>query len=180
MQRTTVADCGRHQAGNTRAAQPCGYRSDSLAFEACPDAVPSARRHTRDVLRAWGLAELSGDAQSVVTELVENAIQATGRKGIDAPVRLTLIAGLRTVLVAVRDAIPDPPVPRQPAVGIDGLATWTGADALAPWADDEADPDQHGRGLIIVAALSACWGWKPCPDGGKVVRALIRGQRAVN
>lgn len=141
------------------------YRSDSLDFGAYPGAVPSARLHARAVLAEWGLSELSDDASSVVTELVENAVQATRRARLDAPVRLVLMAGPGTVLVIVRDAVAEPPVPRQPS---GGLGRWTEGD-------DEADPDQHGNGLIIVAALSSSWDWKPCPDGGKVVRALLRG-----
>jgi hypothetical protein len=51
---------------------------------------------------------------------------------------------------------------------------------LGPWdGDDSADPDQHGNGLVIVAALSMRWGWKRCPDGGKIVRAELRTARAV-
>lgn len=146
-----------------------GYLSDALELDPCPSAVPPARRRARALLREWGLAELSAETETVVTELVQNAIQATGRAGLHAPVRLTLVAGLRTVLVAVRDAIPDPPVPRQPVADIDDLAPWSG--------DDNTDPDQHGKGLIIVAALSARWDWKRTPDGGKVVRALLLGQR---
>jgi anti-sigma regulatory factor (Ser/Thr protein kinase) len=158
---------GRAARPRPRDRQPRhGDRSDSLEFGAYPGAVPSARLHARAVLAEWGLAELSGDTESVITELVENAVQATSRAGLAAPVRLTLIAGLRTVLAVVRDAVADPPAPRHHA---DGLGPWAG--------DDEADPDQHGNGLIIVTALSSRWDWKPTPDGGKAVRALIRGQR---
>lgn len=155
-------------AGQPHPALPAPrYQSDSLALGACPEAVPLARRRTRLILDEWGLGDLAADTAQVVTELVENAVNATRAARLDAPVRLTLIAGLRTVLVVVRDAVTDPPVPRQPAAG--DLALWTG--------DDDSDPDQHGNGLIIVAALSACWDWKPRADGGKIVRALMRGQR---
>lgn len=143
------------------------YRSDSLSFGPYPDAVPAARRHARAVLGSWELGELSDDGSTVVTELVQNAIQATQRAGLHEPVRLTLVAGLRTVLIVVRDVVADPPVPRS-----------GGSGYLGPWAgDDSADPDQHGNGLILVGALAARWDWKRCPGGGKVVRALLRGSR---
>lgn len=78
------------------------------------------------------------------------------RSGLDAPVRLTLVAGLRTLLVAVWDASGDPPAP------------------------EDAGPDaESGRGLVIVRALAAQWDWKKAPParGGKVVRALLRARR---
>lgn len=126
-------------------------RSDSLELGAYASAVPSARLHTRAVLAEWGLAELADDAETVVAELTANAIEAHQSSGIDAPVRLTLIAGPRTVLIVVRDA-----------------------SSGAPVAGCPGDWDEAGRGLILVEALSARWDWKPFPDGGKAVRALIR------
>ena len=143
------------------------YQSGSLSFGPYPHAVPGARRYARSVLGSWGLDELSDDASVVVTELVENSIQATLRAGLHAPIRLTLVAGLRTVLIVVRDAVLEPPLPRPEGSGT--LGAWNG--------DDSADPDQHGNGLILVAALSSRWDWKQCRDGGKVVRALLRGGR---
>lgn len=136
------------------AAQPHWPLSDCLELGAYPEAVPSARLHTRAILAEWGLAELADSAESVVAELVTNAVEATRREHLDAPIRLTLLAGLRTVLIVVRDPSSSPPVPGNP----DG--------------DDET-----GRGLMIVAALSTRWDWKPTADGGKVARALIRGER---
>ncbi|HEV3382209.1 MAG TPA: ATP-binding protein, partial [Trebonia sp.] len=84
---------------------------------------------------------------SVISELVTNAVEATQAARLNTPVRLTLIGGLRTLLVAVWDASPEPPVP-----------------AAA------ADDDESGRGLLIVQALSARWDWKQAPPGrgGKV------------
>jgi anti-sigma regulatory factor (Ser/Thr protein kinase) len=145
-----------------------GYRSGSLGLPACPESVPQARHAALAALREWGLDELSDDAALVVTELVGNAIQVTGRAGLDAPVRLILLAGLRTLLVAVKDAVPL-------AAGRPVTGTRTGR--LAPWSgDDSTDPDQHGNGLIVVAALAVRLDWKPAPGGGKVVRALLRGE----
>jgi anti-sigma regulatory factor (Ser/Thr protein kinase) len=140
------------------------YRSDSLSFGAALRVVPSVRSHARSVLKRWGFAELSDDADSVVTELVENAVQATLRARLSEPVRLTLIGVPDAVLVIVHDAVADPPVPGTGFSG--GFGPWAGGDSF--------DPDQHGNGLIIVAALSARWDWKHCPEGGKIVRAELR------
>lgn len=136
------------------AAQPHWPLSDCLELGAYPEAVPSARLHTRAILAEWGLAELADSAESVVAELVTNAVEVTRHEHLEAPVRLTLLAGLRTVFVAVRDPSSAPPVSSTPE-----------------------DEDETGRGLMIVEALSAHWDWKPSPGGGKVVRALVRGER---
>lgn len=106
--------------------------------------------HTRAALAEWGLSVLSGDVECVVAGLVANAVEAHQRERRDAPVRLILLAGPRTVLVVVRDFSPSPPVLRTP--GLD---------------------DETGRGLVIVDGLAARWDWKPFPGGGKVARALI-------
>lgn len=139
--------------GRLSAEQPHRCRSSALELGAYPDAVPSARLHTRAILDEWELGELAGDAAQIVSELVANSVEAHKRERLDAPVRLTLLAGLRTLLIAVRDASGSPPVPGDPS-----------------------DADETGRGLLIVEALSAHWNWKAAPGGGKVVRALIRGQ----
>ena len=57
--------------------------------------------------------------------------------------------GPGAVAVVVTDPSPAPPVKRDPA-----------ADA------------EHGRGLHIVEALSARWGWRP-QDPGKAVFAIL-------
>ena len=129
-----------------------GPRSDHLELGAFPSAVPSARLHVRAVLAEWGLEELSADAESVVAELAANAVEAHGREKRDDPFGITLLGGLRTILIVVRDASPSPPVLGRPGAG-----------------------DEAGRGLLIVDAL-ARWDFKLLPeDDGKVVRALIRG-----
>lgn len=146
---------------------PRPRRCDTLEFGAYPSAVPSARLHVRAVLAEWKLDGLSDDAEVVATELTENAIQATRRAGLDTPVCLTLLAGPDTVLVTVRDAVDAPPVPRHTAGNMDDLGSLASGD-------DDEDPDQHGRGLLIVSALSAWWDWKKTLGRGKVVRALIK------
>lgn len=128
--------------------------SHSLEFGPYREAVPAARLHTRAILSEWELAELADDAESVIAELMANAIEIHQRENIHAPVRLTLLAGLRTLLIGVRDAADSAPCPGSPA-----------------------EDDECGRGLLIVGALAAYWDTKPCPEGGKIVRALLRAKR---
>jgi anti-sigma regulatory factor (Ser/Thr protein kinase) len=122
--------------------------------------VRFARRHARDVLTLWGLRGLADEAESVTDELVLNAVQATERAGMDTPVRLTILAGLQTVLISVWDAADGrPAVNRRAAVDLARFIE-----------DDTADHDQHGRGLWIVQALSTRWGIRPARQGrGTVV-----------
>lgn len=133
---------------------PGRYRSDSLEFGPCLGAVAMARLHTRIMLDAWGLGELEAEATQIVSELTANAIEAHRREHLEAPVRLTLLAGLRTVLIVVRDAAGGMPQRGTP---------------------DEAS--EHGRGLFLVDALAARWDCKLNLDGGKTVRVLLRGER---
>ena len=144
-----------------RCAQPRGpagpaWRSDSIELGPYPEAVSLARARTRELLREWGghweQGELADDAEMIVSELVTNALEATRKERLDSPIRLTLIAGPGSLLIAVWDAADSAPAPRE----ADG-------DALS------------GRGLLIVEALSAQWDCKPGPAdrGGKTVRALL-------
>ncbi|MBO0802328.1 MAG: ATP-binding protein [Nocardiopsaceae bacterium] len=128
-------------------------RSDALELGALPGAVPSARLHARLILSEWRLDQLAADVELVVSELTSNAVTATRAAGLDAPVRLTLLADSASVLVVVWDAAPGQPVLRP-------------IDA----------EDESGRGLTIVASLSAWWDCKPAPPGhgGKLVRAYLR------
>jgi hypothetical protein len=41
-----------------------------------------------------------------------------------------------------------------------------------------SDDAESGRGLHLVAALAASWGWEPRADGGKVVYAVIEDKGA--
>ena len=125
-------------------------------------AVPAAVGHSRDLVRLaldrWGLASLATDAEMVVSELATNAIRATGRTDADATwndvgddaaafhVRLLLFEA--SIVIEVWDADPAPPIPQH----------GTGEE-------------EGGRGLMIVAMLSAKWDWFPVPQGGKVVWA---------
>jgi hypothetical protein len=139
-------------------------RHDYLELGAFPGAPGCARGHAVNVLREWGLKEFADVAEMVVSELATNSVLATRavpRMTWHPPIRLWLFAGTAHfevgVLVHVWDAAGGCPVPR------------------------EAGPDEEsGRGLAIVAALSADWGhYHPSPEGslagtgGKITWAYL-------
>jgi anti-sigma regulatory factor (Ser/Thr protein kinase) len=135
-------------------------RLSALDLRPLPTAVPCARLHARNVLLAWGLADLAAETELVVSEIATNAIRATleAEPGADPPpVRLRLSVrmdhGGRIHGVQVE--------------------VWDSSDPL-PLHRRDAPPDEPGGwGLVLVAALSARWGSYPARDGGKVVFAVI-------
>ncbi|MFC1407194.1 MULTISPECIES: ATP-binding protein [Streptacidiphilus] len=91
--------------------------------------VRHARRITRTALAAWDAHDLVDSAETVVSELVTNALQY-GR----GPVDLTLALTGRHLRIAVTDEGTSLPVPR-----------------------DAAEDAQSGRGLAIVGMLVESW-----------------------
>jgi hypothetical protein len=121
-----------------------------LELGALPGAVPCARLHARNVLAEWGLTVFSESTGLLVSELVTNAIQISRLAELDAPVRLWLVSDRAQVVIFVWDASPLPPLP-----------------------GDVGEDVESGRGLLIVQAASARWGWDFPPGmGGKVVWAV--------
>jgi anti-sigma regulatory factor (Ser/Thr protein kinase) len=119
-----------------------------LEVAAVPGAVPYARRCTRHTLAAWKLADISADAELVVSELMTNAVTASRGIRATAPVALYLALDGRRLSLLVWDACPALPAQRR--------------------RDDDA---AGGRGLQIVQALSDRWGTCAIPGRGKVVWA---------
>jgi anti-sigma regulatory factor (Ser/Thr protein kinase) len=115
--------------------------------------------HARQVFWEWGLKEIAETAELVVSEIVTNAVRASG--GLDQAkdltgtgpvptVRLWLYADRQKVLVQVWDGNDRPLQPREPGLEAEG-----------------------GRGLLLVEALSKEWGsFTPVGWRGKVVWAL--------
>jgi anti-sigma regulatory factor (Ser/Thr protein kinase) len=138
-----------------------------LELGALPTAVPCARLHARHLLWEWELSGLAETTELLVSELVTNAVKATAAHDDQAAVRLRLSGDSARVLIEVWDADPRPPAPR--GLGGDGMP----------------DPQEEGgRGLFLVAALSARWDWYPTREPmGKVVwceiRALSPARRGV-
>ena len=83
----------------------------------------------------------------VTSELVTNAIKHAG--ALKFGLEVMHIADSGAVAVIVTDPSPHPPVKR-----------------------DLSEVTEHGRGLNIVEALSASWGWRP-QDPGKAVYAIL-------
>jgi anti-sigma regulatory factor (Ser/Thr protein kinase) len=103
------------------------------------------------VLWEWGLDASAETTELLVSELVTNAMQITSAAAADTPVRLWLVSDKTQVVIWVWDASPLPP-------------ERTDADSDA----------EHGRGLMLVQALSVQWGWAfPAGTGGKAVWAQI-------
>lgn len=112
-----------------------------------PYSVQLARFYVRAALTYHGLGRYAEDAEAVTSELVTNAVTHAGARAVG--LELTCLHGSGAIVVT--DPSPKPPVKRDPA----GTAA-------------------HGRGLRIVAALSACWGWRPQRNGKAVYAILTR------
>jgi anti-sigma regulatory factor (Ser/Thr protein kinase) len=122
----------------------------AFALPGIPEAVPVARSRVRAALGLHGLGEYADDAEIIISDLVTNAVQhvcGNGRQTIG--VTLTRAFSTAAVTVTVSDSSPDGPIRR----------------------DTPADSEQ-GRGLQVVEALSAHWGWRQ-ETGGKAVFAVL-------
>jgi anti-sigma regulatory factor (Ser/Thr protein kinase) len=133
-----------------RTATQTGQRLIALALPGIPESAPVARRHVRAALGARGLGEYAEDAEIITSELVTNAVQHACDNGTRTiGVTLTQAGSPAVVTVAVSDSSPQGPIRRDMSVG-----------------------SERGRGLQIVQALSAQWGWRQ-EDGGKAVFAVL-------
>lgn len=119
-----------------------GAAHAELAVPEDAESVPRARRFVTAQLARWSVdATVAGDAVLVTSELVTNAL----RHGC-APRRLELELSSERLRIAVGDAGPGRPHQRQSATDREG-----------------------GRGLALLEALGADWGFEPKPAAGKRV-----------
>jgi anti-sigma regulatory factor (Ser/Thr protein kinase) len=137
---------------------PHGWPQHSyLELGALPAAVARARLHVRNLLWEWGLDWLAADTELLVSELVTSAVKAAVARD-QAAVRLRLSGDSTRVLIEVWDANRLLPSTRYPAAD--------GASGRQP---------DGGRGLRLVAALSARWNWYLTEEpAGKVVWCEVR------
>ena len=122
----------------------------SLLLGPWRSAVPWARKYALACLTQWELPSARDSVVLVISELVTNAITASGTlPGGPFPVNLWLLADSTQVLVMVSDASAMPPGRRSPA-----------------------EDEEGGRGLMLVEAVSSRWNWSRY-GRGKVVWALL-------
>jgi anti-sigma regulatory factor (Ser/Thr protein kinase) len=140
-----------HRSGVGTASSPWPLQTH-LPLAALPTAPACARGHVRSVAMEWGLADLADTAELLASEMVTNAVQASGRlRIVETPVVRIWVTSDRESLV---------------------LGVWD-ASAAMPVRQEAGPGDDSGRGLMIIDALSADWGSYREADG-KVVWALIR------
>ncbi|WP_127509371.1 ATP-binding protein [Actinoplanes solisilvae] len=119
----------------------------SVPFELSTD-YAVLRRHARETLSRWQEPPLVEDALLVITELVENVVQHTGKGG-----ELVLRRLADVVRIEVHDTSPE--MPR----------------SLGP------DPRRiGGRGLLLVGAMTRAWGTDPHEMGKSVWADVARAE----
>jgi anti-sigma regulatory factor (Ser/Thr protein kinase) len=133
-----------------RTATHAGPQLIASVLPGIPQSVPVARRQIRAALGSRGLGEYADDAELITSELVTNAVQHACANGTQTiGVTLTHAGSPAAVTVTVSDSSPHGPIRRDTPPG-----------------------SEQGRGLHIVEALSAHWGWRQ-QDGGKAVFAVL-------
>jgi anti-sigma regulatory factor (Ser/Thr protein kinase) len=134
--------------------------TSSLTLAAVPTAAGVARSFVRQHLSQWGLNQLTEDAELVLSELVANAVTATGSTNPRprwgdlhdlALIGIRLVVTVDSLVIEVWDRSPSPPVPRLPE-----------------------QADEEGRGLLIVDALCRRWNYFYHESGGKAVWGRAR------
>ncbi len=97
----------------------------------------SARAFVRDTLSDWGFQRVEPEASLAVSELVTNAVVHA-----ESAPSVTLVNLGGSIRIKVRDSEP-------------GL----------PRVEHPRQTDTHGRGMVMVEALSSSWGVEIAPPG---------------
>ena len=127
-----------------------GPRLIALVLPGIPESVRVARSRVRAALGFHHLDQYANDAEIITSELVTNVIQHVHGDGTETVgVTLVRVRNPEAVTVIVSDSSPQGPAMRQTPAG-----------------------SERGRGLRIVEALSAHWGWYP-EEGGKAIFAIL-------
>lgn len=120
----------------------------TLSLDGTLTSARRARAFTAATLKGWGVTGIVDDAQLVVTELVNNAVMHAHGK---CELRISVTPLSLRVEVSDHGAGTPDPLP-------------------------QSLTRNHGRGLHLVDALTAAWGFEAVDGGGKLVWAeLLRG-----
>ena len=125
---------------------------NQMVLTADPESVKAAREFTAETLRCWQLDALMDEGVTIASELVTNAVRHGALHGGpgSGKVGLSWQRHIGRVICVVTDGSNMPPVLMQ--------------------ADMDAE---SGRGLHVVAALAAGWGWTMVGAGEKAVWAVL-------
>ncbi|MFC5721583.1 ATP-binding protein [Streptomyces gamaensis] len=125
----------------------------TVELQALPPRIGQVRRIVSAQLRYWHLDPLIDPAALGVTELLTN-VHRHAEPDKRCTVEIDLVLDRLTVSVRDHD-------PRLPRVG------------------EVSAGSTHGRGLALVAAVSAAWGVQERHDGGKVVWFTLSVPRSI-
>lgn len=133
--RDALSGPGVGRRGRSRALSGVGnpqvQTQRSEVFVPTAGAAGGARRFVSAVLTHWGLSDMAADVSLVVSELATNAVRHAR-----SPFLVFVHHGPgEALLVGVKDAAAEPPVPDRPSAA-----------------------EVNGRGLVIVDAVAQQWG----------------------
>ncbi|WP_236067452.1 ATP-binding protein [Streptomyces brasiliscabiei] len=131
----------------------------SLHLAAVLTAVPVSRAFVRQTLAHWNLADYADETALIMSELVGNAVKATGiQERAPKPWQITAQHVVAIQLRAVDDEL--------------HAEVWD-RSALNPVKQTVTAEAEGGRGLHLVEAVAKEWGIYRPPAGGKIVWAKV-------
>lgn len=157
---------GRRTTMTAQATEVRTLHVSRLHLVAVVSAVPVARAFVRQTLAHWKLDDFAADTSLMMSELVSNAIKATGFTD-RVPVSWELTAQ-HVIAVQLR------------ALGGRLFIEVWDRSALVPVKQDVSAEAEGGRGLHLVEAMSERWGTYRPPAGGKIVWAEVALTRLPN
>jgi anti-sigma regulatory factor (Ser/Thr protein kinase) len=133
--------------------------ADTIRLAALPTAAQCARLFVRHTLHRWRLPLVVENAELVTSELVTNAVLATGL--VDGTLSYPDLGDI--AVLTLRLSVIEPYV---------RIEVWDNSPALPRRRPHDPAQSEHGRGLLLVEALARRCGAIPAPDrSGKVVWA---------
>ncbi|MGW2120150.1 ATP-binding protein [Streptomyces sp. NPDC001758] len=138
--------------------------TSSLQLAAVPSAASCSRMLVRLTLARWNLADYVETAELVMSELVTNAVQATGLT--DPEPKPWDITAEHVIGVQLR------------ATGMSLILDVWDRSSEAPVTKNPEEDAEGGRGLLLIGAMAKQWDVFRPHAGGKIVWAEIELDRA--